>query len=107
MRARAAAWLDLGQRARPERGVKLSSRERSPVMWWNDYMWADYWPFPWIMPLIMIVFMIVCMTMMVSMMRHRTRHSADRNAVAILKERYARGEINQAEFDERRRFLEA
>ena len=59
------------------------------------------------MPLIMIVFMIVCMTMMVSMMRHRTKHSADRNAVAILKERYARGEINHAEFDERRRFLEA
>lgn len=76
-------------------------------MWWNDYMWTSFWPFPWFMPLIMIVFMIVCMTMMVSMMRHRTRHSADRTAVAILKERYARGEINQAEFDERRRFLGA
>ena len=28
-------------------------------------------------------------------------------AVQILKERYARGEIDQAEFEKRRRFLEA
>jgi uncharacterized membrane protein len=29
------------------------------------------------------------------------------HAIDILKERYARGEINQAEYEERRRMLEA
>ena len=75
-------------------------------MWWNDFLWSGWWPFPLIMPLVMIGFMVLCMVMMVSMMRHRT-HRTDGPAIAILKERYARGEINQAEFDERRRVLEA
>jgi len=58
------------------------------------------------MPLMMIGFMVLCMIMMFSMMRHRT-HGTDGHAIAILKERYARGEISQAEFDERRRVLQA
>ena len=37
-------------------------------------------------------------------MRHRSRGSY---AGEILKERFARGEINQAEYEERRRVLEA
>jgi uncharacterized membrane protein len=35
------------------------------------------------------------------------RHGRDKYAIDILRERYARGEINQAEFEERRRLLEA
>lgn len=70
-------------------------------MWWNDY-----WPLPWMLgPIVMIV---LCMTMMFFMMRggmgHRSRGGY---ALDILKERFARGEINQAEYDERRRALEA
>jgi uncharacterized membrane protein len=34
-------------------------------------------------------------------MRHRSGHAID-----LLKERFARGEINQAEYEERRRLLE-
>jgi uncharacterized membrane protein len=33
------------------------------------------------------------------------RRSRGRDALDILRERYARGEINQAEYEERRRFL--
>ena len=68
-------------------------------MWWND-TW--FMPFP----LIGFVFMLVCMAMMMFMMRgmHRRR---DGDALDILRERFARGEINQAEYEERRRLLRA
>lgn len=78
-------------------------------MWWNGS-----WPAPWMSfgPIIMLVFVIVCVAMMVFMMRggmmhgmmHGRRHS---RAIDILNERYARGEIDKAEYDERRRLLEA
>jgi putative membrane protein len=54
----------------------------------------------------MIVFFVVCfavMAFMMSGMMHRPRHG---KALEILRERYARGEIDQAEFEERRQQLE-
>ena len=74
-------------------------------MWWNDG-----WPMHWMFfgPGIMILFAIICMAMMFFMMRggmaHRYRR---RDAMDILKERFARGEINQTEYEERRRLLGA
>lgn len=78
-------------------------------MWWSDSWFSDYWPFPWMMgpPLMMMVFFFVCIAMMFFMMRHRKNGSAGRYAIELLKERFARGEINQAEFEERRRILES
>ena len=59
-------------------------------------------------PLMMMLMFIACMAMMFFMMRggmmHRHRPP---DAMDILKERYARGEINEAEYRERRRLLEA
>jgi putative membrane protein len=56
----------------------------------------------------MIVFVVVFMMMMMFMMRGGMSHrSRGGYALDILKERFARGEINQAEYDERRRALEA
>jgi putative membrane protein len=72
--------------------------------------WTDYWPMPFMFfgPMIMVVFVIVCATMMFFLMRggmgHRGRSGY---ALDILKERFARGEINKAEYEERRRLLEA
>jgi putative membrane protein len=72
--------------------------------------WSDYWPMPWMFfgPMMMIIFVIICMAMMFFMMRGgmRRRHHGG-HAIDILKERYARGEINQTEFEERLRLLEA
>ena len=71
--------------------------------------WSDYWPMPWMFfgPLVMIGFAIVCMAMMFFMMRGGMMHSSrERGPLDILKQRYARGEINQAEYEERRRLLE-
>lgn len=76
-------------------------------MWW----WHDYWPMPWVFgPFMMTVVLVLCGTMMFFMMRgmmggHAGR-SGDRVALDILKERYARGEITQTEYEERRRLLD-
>jgi uncharacterized membrane protein len=68
--------------------------------------WSDYWPMP-MFPFFGIVFMIACMAMMFFMMRHGMHRHRDNYAVEILRERFARGEISQAEFEERRRLLQA
>ena len=39
--------------------------------------------------------------------RYRSRHEFEDRAQAILRERFARGEIDQAEFDEKMRHLKA
>jgi putative membrane protein len=71
--------------------------------------WSDYWPMPWMFfgPLTMfIVFAIVCAVVIMLMMRGgMAGHHRRGRALDILKERYARGEIDQAEFEARRRLL--
>lgn len=69
-------------------------------------MWWDYWPMhPFFFgPPFMIAIFAICMIMMMWMMRGH-RHGGGSSALDILNERYARGEINQAEYEERRRVL--
>jgi putative membrane protein len=71
--------------------------------------WSDYWPMPWMFfgPLIMIGFFALCFGMMWLMMRGGMHRRGGGYALEILRERLARGEINQAEFEERRRVLES
>jgi putative membrane protein len=60
-------------------------------------------------PVMMLLFVAICVVMIWMMMRggmtHRERGGS--RAIDILNERYARGEINQAEYQERRRLLES
>ncbi len=73
------------------------------MWWWNDYYWHGPWMFG---PLVMLLFIALCMGMMFVMMRGR--HGGRRSyALDILKERFARGEITQAEYEERRRVIES
>ena len=71
-------------------------------------MWNDYGPGPWMMfgPMFLIVMMAICVLVMFFMMRRRNNGSGD-SAAQILKERFARGEIDKAEYEERRRTLES
>jgi putative membrane protein len=76
-------------------------------MWWSDWF-GGYGAMPWMFfgPLMMLIFMAVCIAIMYLVMRGvgPTRSRTSR-AVDILMERYARGEIDQREFEERRRIL--
>ena len=72
------------------------------MWWWNDY----YWHMPSMFgPLVMLFFMALCIGMMFVMMRGRHSGRSD-YALSILKERFARGEITQTEYEDRRRVLE-
>ena len=61
-------------------------------MWWNDYG-----PEPWMFlgPMFMMVMVLICVGMMFFMMRGHRHGHADL-AGQILKERFARGEIDKA-----------
>jgi len=77
---------------------------------------SDYWPFMWF-PMFPIVFMLLCLIIflfvMVPMMRGHgpSGHWRDRpdypqkTALDILNERYAKGEIDKAEYEEKRRII--
>ena len=74
--------------------------------------WYDWSPFPWF-PMFPFVFMLICLAVllfvMVPMMRRhgpwRDREMARRTALDILNERYSMGEIDKAEYDEKRRII--
>jgi uncharacterized membrane protein len=72
------------------------------MMWWNES-----WHMPW-MFIVPLVFMVLCGAMMFFMMGGHTRRfrSRDDYALDILKERFARGEINQLQYEEQRLLLE-
>jgi uncharacterized membrane protein len=72
------------------------------MWWWNDYSAPMHLVFG---PLMMIVVIVLIFLMMRGMTRGQ--RSNDRLALDILKERLARGEISQAEYEERRRLIEA
>ena len=74
-------------------------------MWW----WSDSWLMPGMFfgPMLMVMFAIVCVAMMFLMMRGGMHNSRGGRALSILEERYARGEISQSDYEERRHLLEA
>lgn len=58
----------------------------------------------WWMPLVWLALLAVTVWLVVTLSRPTTRRS-DSRALTILEERFARGEIDQAEFESRRREL--
>jgi len=71
--------------------------------------WSDYFPMPWMHfgPMFMIIFVIICMAVMFFMMRGgMMHHHPPGRALDILGERYARGEIDEVEYKERRKLLQ-
>ena len=72
------------------------------MWWWSDYSAPMHWVFG---PLMMVVVIVLIFFIMRGMMGGQ--RSNNRLALDILKERLARGEISQAEYEERRRLIEA
>ena len=64
---------------------------------------------PWMVfgPVMMLIFVAVCIAVMYLVMHAGAGQRRGSRPLEILRERYARGEIEQREFEERRRFLEA
>ena len=79
-------------------------------------MGPGYWGGPWhgwfMGPLMMVIFLAVVVAVVVLVLRRLSTSGASHEArerntpVNILKERFARGEIDKTEFDERRKVLE-
>ena len=65
------------------------------AMGWGA-LWMVLW---WALPIAGIVALVMWMS-------RANGHRSDKSALDILKERYARGEIDQAEFEKKRRDLE-
>ena len=75
-------------------------------MWWSEG-WGSYYTMPWMFfgPLMMILFIGLGVAVAYLLLRGVSIGRRQDRAVGILKERYARGEIDQTEFEKRRRFL--
>jgi putative membrane protein len=71
--------------------------------------WTGFWPASWLSYglIIMLLLMAGCGLVMYFMMRRQRSEWRNDIALHILRERYARGEIDKAEYEERRRGLEA
>ena len=73
---------------------------------WHGWMFA---PFGMLLMVALVVVAVVLVVRLASQPRGNdeghTRHSSQPMPLNILKERFARGEIDQAEFEEKRRIL--
>ncbi len=79
-------------------------------------MWGGGWPGMFLGPFFMVIAFAVAVAVVVLMVRllggfhhgpslHHPSYPSARTALDILKERFARGEIDKAEFEDRRRVL--
>ena len=93
--------------------VQPAPAPQPPPGYYGDGSWHMWgggygWPHWWIGPPMMLIFVVLCAAMMFFMMRGRMMHRhGGKHALDLLKERFARGEINRAEYEERKRVLEA
>ncbi len=75
----------------------------------HGYMWHDGWYGMMYGPLMMILFIAIIVGIVVLVLRWlgpgRVSGRAEKSPLDILEERFARGEIDQDEFEERRRVL--
>jgi putative membrane protein len=94
--------------------AQQSSRDYGPHMGYGGHMWEGGWMGWFFGPLMMIVFLFAAIVLIVLVVRwlggtgHGAAHHMPptKTPLDILKERFARGEIDKDEFEERRRYLE-
>lgn len=89
----------------------LAQQQQGPG--YGPYMWNGGWHGWFFGPIMMIVFIAVVVVVIVLLVRWlggpghggALHHPPDKTPIDILKERFARGEIDKEEFEERRRVL--
>jgi putative membrane protein len=82
----------------------------APGEYYGHHMWGDGWGWSMMGGSVMALFWIAVIVAVVFAVRafadrDRTGGRSGDSALEILRERFARGEIDQAEFDERRKAL--
>jgi putative membrane protein len=93
--------------------LRALAQQQTPLPEWY-WGWGP-WQFWWICPLMMLVMLAVAATIFLAF--HRSAgggqhvlpwaRAPHESALQILNERFARGEIDQTEYEERRRLLQA
>lgn len=82
------------------------SSNYTPMMWGNN---AAGWGFSFLGPIFMILWWGLIIVVIVALVRWSTNQSkggsSDKTALDIIKERYARGEIDKQEFEEKKKEL--
>ncbi len=89
-----------------------AAAQQAPPSWRYGPMWDGHWGWMFIGPLMMIVFVAAVVVLVVLALRwisgggpHAAAQAA-KTPLDILKERFARGDIDNAEYEERRRLLQ-
>jgi len=92
----------------------MALAQQTPGPYYGPHMWNGGW-YGWFLgPIMMIVFIAVAAVVVVLLIRWLGGHGhggalhnpPGKTPMDILKERFARGEIDKAEFEERRKLLE-
>ena len=72
------------------------------MWWWNGYGFG-----PWFFGPVMMIVAVLFIVFVVRAIARTPRERSEDRSLAILRERFARGEINQSQYEEQRRLLEA
>ena len=63
------------------------------------YYYNNFFPFQMLGPIFMVLFWVLVIYLIVSVLRRTPNHYETNNAMEILKERYAKGEITKEQFE--------
>ncbi len=93
--------------------IPAFAQDAPPPYAWRGHMWGWGGPGYFFGPLVHVAMIALCVAAVILVVRwlsprgwhHHYRHARGGSALAILEERFARGEIDKAEFDDRRRTL--
>jgi len=109
MKTKLAAFSTLALFALFQPLLALAQQTEQPERYWPGpwHMWGGGWGFGWMFPMFLLFAIVVCVAMFVAVRglgRHHGRSWNDPtfSALQILNERFAKGEIQKPEYEEKK-----